>query len=73
MVVVNAFTVFSLPFVLAEAATGVVSFLTGALSIPPVVGIGMAVDLAMFLAGTGTVILIAKSPRAKVTEDLASD
>jgi putative flippase GtrA len=47
------FTFFTvvLPFVMAELATGVVSFLTGALSVPPLLGAGMAVDLGILLAG----------------------
>lgn len=40
-----------MPFVLAEAATGVVSFLTGHLSIPPLLGAGSAVDLSILIAG----------------------
>jgi len=48
---VRAFAVFALPFVLGEAATGVLSFFTGWLSIPPVLGLGTAVDLAILLSG----------------------
>jgi len=54
---VKAFMLTSMPFVLAEAATGVVSFLTGQLSIPPLVGVGTAVDLAILLAGIVVAIL----------------
>ena len=57
MAVVKAFTIASMPFVVAEAATGVVSFLTEHLSIPPLVGAGTAVDLAILLAGIVTAIL----------------
>jgi subtilase family serine protease len=57
MAVVKAFTITSLPFVLAEAATGVVSLLTGQLSIPPLVGAGTAVDSTILLAGMVTAIL----------------
>lgn len=46
-----AFALTSLPFVLAEAATGVVSLLTGLLVIPPLLGWGMAVDAGILLAG----------------------
>ena len=51
MAVVKAFMLTSMPFVLAEAATGVVSFLTGQLSIPPLVGAGTLVDSAVLVAG----------------------
>jgi hypothetical protein len=51
MAVAKAFILTSMPFVAAEAATGVVSFLTGQLSMPPIVGAGTAIDLAILLAG----------------------
>ena len=57
MAVMKAFAVTSLPFVMAEAVTGVVSFLTGQLSMPPLFGVGTAVDLAILLAGVVTAIL----------------
>lgn len=47
----KALAVFALPFVLSEAATGVVSSLTGLLSIPPLLGLGTAVDSAILLTG----------------------
>ncbi len=47
----KALAVFGLPFVVLEAGTGVVSLLTGLLSIPPVLGPGTAVDLAILAAG----------------------
>ena len=49
MFVAFAFT--SAPFVLAEAATGIVSLVTGQLSIPPILGPGTAVDSAILVAG----------------------
>jgi len=51
MAVAKAFMITSMPFILAEAATGVASFLTGQLSIPPAVGPGTALDLAILVAG----------------------
>ncbi len=51
MAIAKAFIVFSLPFVLAEVATGVVSALTGALSIPPLLGVGMLLDLTILFIG----------------------
>jgi len=53
---IEAFTIASLPFVLAETATGVVSLLTGQFSIPPLIGIGTAVDLIILLAGLGIAV-----------------
>ena len=52
----KAFTVFSLPFVLAEAGTGILSYATGMLSIPPLIGLGTAVDLLILIAGLVAVI-----------------
>ncbi len=48
----RAFLVAGPPFVTAEAATGVVALLTGLLAIPPLLGIGTAVDLTILVAGT---------------------
>jgi hypothetical protein len=56
MAVAKAFAITSLPFVLAEAVTGILSFATGELGIPPYVGIGTAIDLTILLAGLGIVI-----------------
>ncbi len=47
----RAFMYTSVPFVVAEVATGVVSLVTGFLSIPPLVGPGTAVDLTILIAG----------------------
>ncbi|MGI0148559.1 MAG: hypothetical protein ACREDF_03375, partial [Thermoplasmata archaeon] len=46
-----AFVAVSLPFVLAEVATGVLSFFTGYLSIPPVIGLGSMVDGTILAVG----------------------
>jgi len=51
--VMKAFIILSLPFILAEAVTGVVSFATGQLSIPPLFGSGTIVDLTILMAGLG--------------------
>jgi hypothetical protein len=64
MAVVKAFILTPMPFVAAEAATGVISFLTGGLSIPPVVGVGMAVDCAILILGL--VVLVARAVKKKV-------
>ena len=61
--VVKALIFTSMPFVAAEAATGVISFLTGELSIPPVVGVGMAVDCTILILGL--VVLVARAMKKK--------
>lgn len=40
-----------LPFVIAEIISGVVSLVTGLLSVPPLLGIGMLVDTIVFVSG----------------------
>ncbi len=52
----KAFCVVSLPFLVTEVATGVVSLLTGLLSIPPLLGIGMIVDLLILLIGAAVAV-----------------
>jgi len=59
----KAFMFMSLPFVIAEAATGVASLLTGELSMPPVAGSGTAIDLAILLSGV--VVAILRATRKK--------
>ncbi len=60
-----AFALTALPFVLAELATGALSRTTGMLSIPPLVGWGMAVDLAILATGLSVAIARAvRSPRS---------
>ena len=63
MAVLKAFTAVSLPFVLAEAATGVASFLTGQLSIPPPIGAGTVVDAAILAAGLSVALFRATRTR----------
>jgi len=55
--VAKAFVFTSMPFVFAETMTGTASLLTGRLSIPPLVGAGTAVDLAILLTGMAAAIL----------------
>jgi hypothetical protein len=43
--------IFVLPFVVAEAITGAVSLLTGMLSVPPLLGVGVIVDLVILVVG----------------------
>ncbi len=72
MAVMKAFMVTSMPFVLAEAGTGVVSFLTGQLSIPPLVGTGTAVDLAILVSGLVVTVLrvmMTKPPKTNAIDE----
>jgi hypothetical protein len=54
MAVVKVFMLTSMPFVMAEAATGLVSLFTGQLTIPPAIGFGTAIDVAIL--GTGLAV-----------------
>jgi len=63
MAVAKAFTFTSLPFVLAEAVTGITSYLTGQLSIPPALGIGTAIDLSILVSGM--VIVLARALKSE--------
>jgi len=47
----RAFVLLVLPFVVAEGATGAVSLFTGLLAVPPLLGAGTAMDLAILVAG----------------------
>jgi len=57
MAVVKAFAIISMPFVLAEAGTGIVSFAAGELRIPPYVGVGTAIDLAILFSGLAVALV----------------
>jgi len=57
MAAVKAFAIASLPFVFVEAGTGIISLATGVLTIPPLIGIGTGVDLAILLAGMVVAVL----------------
>src|SRR5256712_11484882 len=60
----RAFGITALPFVTVEAATGVVSLLTGLLAIPPLFGVGTAVDLVILMAGVGVSSYRVLSPKS---------
>ena len=62
----TAFALTALPFVLLEGATGVVSLVTGFLSIPPVFGIGTAVDSAILVAGLAVAVYRRAGARPRV-------
>jgi hypothetical protein len=66
MAVAKAFIIFSLPFFLAEAVTGVVSFATGQLSIPPLFEAGTIIDLTILMAGLG--VLFVRVSKTKQSE-----
>jgi len=63
MAVVKVFMVAAMPFVLAEAVTGVLSLFAEPLQVPPTVGLGMSVDLAILAIGVLFLLL-----RLKLTE-----
>jgi len=69
MAVAKAFLIASLPFVVAEAGTGIVSLFTGQLSIPPLMGVGTAVDLSILMAGISVAILRALRPETPGPEE----
>ncbi len=55
--VLAAFGAASLPFVAGEVATGAGSFVTGLLSIPPLLGAGTAVDAGILATGLAVAIV----------------
>jgi len=61
MATVKAFAITSLPFVLAEAATGILSLAVEPLRIPPMIGWGTGVDLLILVGGL--VLAILRLPR----------
>ena len=63
----KAFAITSLPFVLAETATGILSIATGELRIPPLIGIGTAVDLVILLFGLATAVVFVLRKRSTST------
>ena len=65
----QTFVVISVPFVAAEATTGIVSLFTGSLAIPPVLGLGTVVDVAILVAGLAVGLLRVRlaGPRAETS------
>jgi membrane protein implicated in regulation of membrane protease activity len=57
------FAMTSLPFVVAEATTGIASFFTGLLSIPPILGLGMVVDGSILVGGLAVAFYSARQLR----------
>lgn len=69
----KAFAITSLPFIAVETTTGVVSLLTGQLSIPPLLGIGTSVDMVILMAGLGVGVLRALTPKEISSDAEATD
>ncbi len=64
--VMKAFVITSIPFVLAEVVTGLTSFTIVELRIPPYIGLGVLIDLAILLVGLSiATIRILKGRRNK--------
>jgi len=62
------FLIFVLPFACAEASTGLVSYFTGMLSIPPVTGLGMVVDLTILIIGLISCMVVIKKGKGHVAQ-----
>jgi hypothetical protein len=58
-----------LPFAIAEGVTGGVSAATGALSIPPIAGAGLAVDIVILLMGLSIPLLLVIKRPTQAHED----
>ena len=61
----RAFAFTAVPFVAAEAATGVVSLTTGLLSMPPILGAGAALDSSILVAGLAASVIRARGRRRR--------
>ena len=69
----KTFLLFSLPIVVAEAATGVASLAFGVLAIPPLVGWGTAVDIGILAAGLVVVLARANVPSSSTDAPVPSE
>jgi hypothetical protein len=49
-----------LPFAIAEALTGIISFFTGLLAVPPIIGLGMIIDLVILIIGIIACVVVYK-------------
>jgi hypothetical protein len=59
-----------LPIVVAEAITGMISFFTGLLAVPPILGVGMIVDLGILIVGIiCSIIIYVKGVSAKTYDE----
>jgi hypothetical protein len=66
----RAFAFIALPFVAVEMATGVLSLLTGLLAIPPLLGAGTAVDVAILVVGAALALygVRPRTPREAISK-----
>jgi len=65
----KTFLLISFPFWLAEAITGIVSLVTGWLSIPPFLGIGTFLDLGILVVGLAVLAIHGKGEEESNEED----
>ncbi len=65
----KTFLLISFPFWLAEAITGIVSLVTGWLSIPPFLGIGTFLDLGILVVGLAVLAIHGKGEEESKEED----
>ncbi len=63
----RSFIMFSLSFALTEIIIGAISAVTGALSIPPVLGAGLIVDVVIFIIGIVIAFFWNKREKSKLT------
>ena len=63
---VKAYAITTVPFKLAEALTGIFSLATGRLSIPPMIGAGTLLDVAILIIGL--IILLMRALRIERAE-----
>jgi parallel beta-helix repeat protein len=54
------------PFVIAEALTGVVSYFSGVLSVPPIFGPGIVADLAILISGLLVFIVVYRTQKESI-------
>jgi hypothetical protein len=62
------FMLISLPFILAEAVTGIASLVTGSLSIPPAAGVGTILDVGILIVGL-VALLVRRKPEMVESEE----
>ena len=62
MTFLSSWSVISLPFVVAEAATGLLSLFIESLRVPPILGLGMGVDCAILAFGIAFMLVRLRMP-----------
>jgi len=65
--VLKSWCAMSLPLLVVESATGVVSFFTGLLAVPPIMGLGMIVDLLILVSGVAALAVLALTAKPPET------